>query len=54
MNTNRSGASELHMSVAKFRAKLHEAYTKGQEAAGKPEQHRQDSIKEIVQGMNYR
>lgn len=29
MNNNRSGTSELHMSVRKFRAKIHEAYKAG-------------------------
>lgn len=51
MKTNRSGINVLQMSVAKFRAKLHEAYTKGQQSAGHDEQHRQDAIREICRGL---
>jgi len=59
MNNNRSGTSELHMSVRKFRAKIHEAYKAGQAATPTvdymgDEAKRREYVNEVVKDLNWR
>jgi hypothetical protein len=62
MNNNRSGTSELHMSVRKFRAKIHEAYKAGVLAArANPtgfemdeDAVRREYVNEVVKELNWR
>jgi hypothetical protein len=67
MNNNRSGTSELHMSVRKFRAKIHEAYKAGRaggvnEGAGglddaqlaEIDNKRREYVNEVVKDLNWR
>lgn len=54
MNPNRSGNSELSMSVRKFRAKLHEAFLAGQKAPQADDQARRDFIQQTLRDMQWR
>jgi hypothetical protein len=61
MNNNRSGTSELHMSVRKFRAKIHEAYKAGRDSAdtlhsdpAKVDDNRREYVNEVVKDLNWR
>jgi len=63
MNNNRSGTSELHMSVRKFRAKIHEAYKAGRyqdmsiitvEQAAIDDAKRREYVNEVVKDLNWR
>lgn len=54
MNNNRSGTSQLSMSVMKFRALLHEAYKAGQAAPVAAEPTRREYVKQVVIDLNWR
>jgi hypothetical protein len=63
MNNNRSGTSELHMSVRKFRAKIHEAYKAGHFAGASSgeqvptadnETERREYVNQAVKDLNWR
>lgn len=60
MNNNRSGTSQLSMSVPKFRAELHKAYIAGTrvEALGKTleqlDTERREFVKQAVIDLNWR
>lgn len=54
MNTNRSGTSQLSMSVAKFRAKLHEAFQAGQKDPAADDKARREFIAQTLRDMQWR
>ena len=62
MNNNRSGTSELSMSVMKFRAKIHEAYKAGALAARQcptgfefdEDAKRREYVTQVVIDLNWR
>ena len=62
MNNNRSGTSELHMSVRKFRAKIHEAYKAGRDShpetvgmtADQLDDKRREYVNQAVKDLNWR
>jgi hypothetical protein len=54
MNNNRSGTSQLSMSVPKFRAELHKAYIAGQAAPLADEAKRREFVKQAVIDLNWR